>query len=142
MKKNTITSKLGTIIAAIMLFCIIVLFISMYSVHFQEVKRAGCVVAFGCENVTKVIVNPSDIGKIKAGDEAVAKQVGEDISWTIQHKSIFEGQYVMDLDGKLLAVDENLMEQGFETGETFFIDEEVLETLLVTKAPTFSDVYN
>lgn len=142
MKKNTITIKLGTIIAAIMLFCIIVLFISMYSVNYKEVKKAAGVEAFGCANITTALINPSDIDKIKAGDEAVAKQVGEDISWTIQHKGIFEGQYVMDLDGKLLAVDENLMEQGFETGETFFIDEEVLETLLVTKAPTFSDVYN
>lgn len=114
----------------------------MYSVNYKEMKKAAGVKAFVCANITTALMNPSDIDKIKAGDEAVAKQVGEDISCTIQHKGIFEGQYVMDLDGKLLAVDENLMEQGFETGESFFIDEEVLETLLVTKAPTFSDVYN
>src|SRR5699024_3613865 len=56
-------------------------------------------------------------------------------------KSIFEGQYVMDLDATLLAVDENLMEQGFSTGDTFYIEEDDLERLKITKAPVYSDVY-
>lgn len=73
MKKNT------TIIASIMLFCIIVLFISMYSVNDKEVKKAAAVEAFGCAIITTAI-NLSDMDKMKAGDEAVAKQVGEDMA--------------------------------------------------------------
>lgn len=73
---------------------------------------------YGCANITTALVDSTDIEKIKAGDKEIAKQVGEQISWTVQHKGIYEGQYVMDLEGILLAVDENILEQGFEAGDT------------------------
>lgn len=113
----------------------------MYKTNYAEVKKAAGVEAFGCANITTALIDPTDIEKIKDGDEAVAKQVGEDINWTVQHKGIFEGQYVMDLDQKLLAVDENIMGQGFDVGDTFHISEEDVERLTITKAPVYSDVY-
>src|SRR5699024_2606434 len=79
--------------------------------------------------------------KIKQGDTALAEEVGESINWTIQHKGIFEGQYVMGLEGNLIAVDENLMVQGFSVVDTFHIDEVDLERLKITKSPVYSVVY-
>src|SRR5699024_5207861 len=121
--------------------CMGIIFYSMYKTNYTEVKKAAGVEAFGCANITTALIDPSDIEKIKQGDTELAEEVGKDISWTVQHKNIFEGQYVMDLTGELMAVDENLMEQGFDVGDEFYIDEEDLERLKVTKAPVYSDVY-
>lgn len=139
--KNIIARKLGIIIMAILIFCIIVIFLSMYRANYKEITKAAGVEAYGCANITTALVDPADIAKIKAGDAETAERVGEKISWTIQHKNIFEGQYVMNLDKTLLAVDENLLEQGFEPGDAFHISDEDLEQLKMTKAPVYSDVY-
>src|SRR5699024_1915985 len=58
-----------------------------------------------------------------------------------QRKNILEGQYIMELSGNWMAVDENVMEQGFDVGDECHIDEEDLERLKVTKSPVYSDVY-
>ena len=140
-KTNTITMRLGLIITGILLFCIVIIFLSMYRTNYDEIKKAAGVEAYGCANITTALIDPQDIEKIKNGDTEAAEKLGEDISWTIQHKNIFEGQYVMDLDKKLIAVDENLMEQGYAPGDEFYISDENLDRLLVSKSPTFSDVY-
>src|SRR5690625_2135853 len=140
-REKSITRRLGFIIMGILVMCMLIIFISMYRTNYVEVKKAAGVEAFGCANITTALIDPSDIEKIKQGDTELAEEVGEDINWTIQHKNIFEGQYVMDLNGELMAVDENLMEQGFDVGDEFYIDEEDLERLKVTKSPVYSDVY-
>ncbi|MFD2512048.1 hypothetical protein ACFSUR_28315 [Halalkalibacter alkalisediminis] len=38
---------------------------------------------------------------------AAAKQTGDIISWTVEHKDIFSAQYILSLDETLLAADEN-----------------------------------
>ena len=140
-KSKSITRRLGIIIMGILITCMIIIFVSMYKTNYDEVKKAAGVEAFGCANITTALIEPTDIEKIKQGDTELAEEVGESINWTIQHKGIFEGQYVMDLEGDLIAVDENLMEQGFNVGDAFHIDEEDLERLKITKAPVYSDVY-
>lgn len=140
-RKNMITRKLGLIIMGILLFSIIIIFISMYRANYTEIQKSAGVEAYGCANITTALVNPSDLEKIKAGDKETADKVGEEISWTIQHKNIFAGQYIMDTDGKLLAVDENLLKQGFHPGDQFHISKEDLDRLLTARAPVYSDIY-
>lgn len=140
-QKNMITRKLGLIIMGILLFSILIIFISMYKTNYDEIKKSAGVEAYGCANITTALIKPSDIEKIKAGSKDVAAKVGKDISWTIQHKDIFAGQYVMDTDGKLLAVDDNLIDQGFHPGDQFKISDEDLEHLLTARAPVYSDIY-
>lgn len=140
-KEKSITRRLGFIIIAILIVCMGIIFYSMYKTNYAEVEKAAGVEAFGCANITTALIDPSDIEKIKQGDAELAEEVGKDISWTVQHKNIFEGQYVMDLNGELMAVDEGLMEQGFDVGDEFHIDEEDLERLKVTKSPVYSEVY-
>lgn len=138
---QSITRRLGLIIMGILFICMLIIFFSMYRTNYAEVQKAAGVEAFGCANITTALINPNDIEKIKQGDMETAESLGKEIDWTIQHKGIFEGQYIMDLSGELLAVDENLMEQGFNVGDEFFIDEENLERLKVTKSPVYSEVY-
>ena len=54
-------------------------------------------------------------------------KVGEQLNWTTAHKDIFETQYIIDLDGKLLAMDDNLKEDGFKAGDQFYIDKEAMQ---------------
>lgn len=140
-REKSITRRLGFIIMGILVMCMLIIFISMYRTNYVEVKKAAGVEAFGCANITTALIDPSDIEKIKEGDTQLAKTVGEDINWTIQHKGIFEGQYVLDLEGELLAVDDNLMEQGFDVGDPFHMSDDDLERLEITKAPVYSEVY-
>ncbi|HIS28447.1 MAG TPA: methyl-accepting chemotaxis protein [Candidatus Avamphibacillus intestinigallinarum] len=139
--KNMITRKLGFIITGILLFSLIIIFVSMYRANYNEIKKAAGVEAYGCANITTALVDPADLEKIKDGDTELAKKVGDEISWTIQHKNIFAGQYIMDLDKELLAVDENLLDQGFAPGDDFAITDEDLQQVIETKAPVYSDVY-
>lgn len=139
--KNMITRKLGFIITGILIFSMVIIFVSMYKANYDEIKKAAGVEAYGCANITTALVNPSDLEKIKSGNKEIAEKVGEEISWTVQHKDIFAGQYIMDLDKELLAVDENLLSQGFAPGDKFEISDEDLQTLLDTKSPVYSDVY-
>lgn len=140
-QRNRITRKLGFIITGILLFSLVIIFVSMYRANYTEIKKAAGVEAYGCANITTALIDTNDIEKIKNGDKAIAKKLGEDINWTIQHKNIFAGQYVMDLNGKLLAVDENLLDQGFAPGDAFEMNAEDLKHLEETKAPVYSDVY-
>src|SRR5690625_1439376 len=115
---------------SILIFCIVIIFLSMYRTSYKEVTKAAGIEAYGCANITTALIEPNDIFKIKSGDTETATKVGNNISWTIQHKHIFEGQYVLDLDGTLLALDENLEEQGFKQGDTFYLSEENLVFIL------------
>ncbi|WLV24096.1 methyl-accepting chemotaxis protein [Aciduricibacillus chroicocephali] len=140
-QKNMITRKLGFIIMGILLFSIGVIFVSMYKTNYDEIKKSAGVEAYGCANITTALIKPSDIEKIKAGNTETADKVGKDISWTVQHKDIFAGQYIMDTNGKLLAVDDNLLSQGFHPGDQFQISEEDLDHLMTARAPVYSDIY-
>nr|WP_240374869.1 methyl-accepting chemotaxis protein [Bacillus piscicola] len=140
-KRNQITWKLGIIIMGILLFCIGVIFLSMYRTSYQEIKKAAGIELYGCANITTALVAPEDVLKAKTGNRDTSASLGEQINWTIHHKDIFEGQYIIDLDGTMLAVDENLQTQGFEAGDSFYIDKTAMEELRETRAPVYSDVY-
>ena len=88
--KNVITRRLGLIIMSILIFCIIIIFLSMYRANYKEITKAAGIELYGCANITTALVDPADLAKIKAGDTETAKKVGESINWTIQHKNIFE----------------------------------------------------
>lgn len=140
-EKNRLTLKLGTIIISILLICIVVISLSMYYSSYKEIKKAAGIELYGCANITTALVDPTDIEKILAGDSSVSRKVGEKISWTIDHKHIFEGQYIIDPSGTVLAVDQNVEKQGIQVGDQFYVDEEAISNLLETKAPTYSNVY-
>ena len=46
------------------------------------------------------------------------------------------------MDGTLLAADENLQQQGFTYGDSFYMEAKALFHLVEMKHPTYSNVYN
>lgn len=140
-QQNRLTWKLGAVIMGILIFCLIIISLSMYRASYMEIKKAAGIELYGCANITTALIAPSEIEKILLGDRQLSKKVGEQINWTIEHKHIFEGQYIVDTNGTILAADGNMQKQGFSPGDTFYIDEEAIAELLETKSPSYSQVY-
>ena len=63
------------------------------------------------------------------------------LNWTIEHKDIFETQYILDLNGEILALDDNSREKGLKPGDSVPMDEKALAMLLEMKHSTYTELY-
>lgn len=136
-----ITGKIAIIVLSIVLVSISLVTVVSYVTSYNQVKQAAGVELIGCANITTGILNPEDIEKLAAGDDSIRQQIEERISWTIAKKPIFKNEYILSLDGKLLAADKSLQEQGIKAGDSFDIDQKAFEMVKTMKHPEFSDVY-
>ncbi|MDI7744135.1 methyl-accepting chemotaxis protein [Lysinibacillus fusiformis] len=139
--KNSLTFQLGTIIAGILVVMILITSVATYNTAYDKLYEAAGVEAYGCANITTGLIEPSELVKAIAGDDEAQANIGEQLNWTTAHKDIFENQYIMDLQGNLVAVDDHLKEQGFKPGDAFEYDKEAVSMLLEMGHPTYSDAY-
>jgi methyl-accepting chemotaxis protein len=139
--KNTLTVHLGLIIVGIMVAMLAITAFATYKTAYDKLYDAAGVEAYGCANITTGLIQPDDIVKIKNGDMETAGDVGEQLNWTTAHKDIFETQYILDLDGKVLATDDNYRADGVQTGDVLPVDEAAIDELLKKKHPTYSELY-
>lgn len=140
MKKN-LTWQLGIIIVIVIFISLIITSISNYWSSYRKTYEAAGIEAVGCANITTGLVNPADIEALIAGDKKLLNDVENSLDWTTDHKSIFENQYILLLDGTILAADDNLKEQGYKSGDKFYVDKEVIEMIQETKHPHYSKIY-
>lgn len=108
---------------------------------YSKVKEAAGIELIGCANITTGLLTKDEIDSLQALSTSEAAELGKKINWTIEHKPIFENQYLLSLEGKVLVADESLQKQGIQVGDSFKMDPEVLKTLMKEKKPVFSDVY-
>ncbi|MEK4244651.1 methyl-accepting chemotaxis protein [Psychrobacillus sp. FSL K6-2684] len=139
--KNTLTTHLGAIIVGVMIVMLTITSIATYKTAYGELYKAAGIEAYGCANITTGLLTPEDVQKILSGDSAAVNSIGEKLNWTTAHKDIFETQYILDLDGKILALDDNLKEAGFKAGDQFYIDEEAINMLVSMGHSTYSESY-
>ena len=139
--KNTLTVHLGSIIVGIIVAMLLITSIATYKTAYDELYKAAGIEAYGCANITTGLIDPSDMKKLLAGDATAVAAVSKQLNWTTAHKDIFETQYIIDLDGKLLAIDDNLKADGYKAGDQFYIDKEATEMLVKMGHPTYSDIY-
>lgn len=139
--KNTLTFQLGTIIAGILIVMITITSVSTYITAYDKLYEAAGVEAYGCANITTGLIDPVMLEKALAGDEEAKIQLGNLLNWTTEHKSIFDSQYILDLNGNIIALDANLAKKGFAPGDSFYIDEEAIGMLLEMNHPTYSKSY-
>ncbi|MCG7334536.1 methyl-accepting chemotaxis protein [Sporosarcina sp. ACRSM] len=140
--RNTLTIQLGAIIVGIMIAMLAITSIATYKTAYEKLYDAAGVEAYGCANITTGLLRPEDVDKMLAGDQGVMEEVGQQLNWTVDHKNIFETQYIVDLDGKILALDDNLRAKGIEPGDSVPLDEEAIRLLLETKHSTYSELYH
>lgn len=139
--KNNLTVHLGMIIVGIIASMLVITSVATYNTAYNELYKAAGIEAYGCANITTGLIQPDDVKKILAGDTSAIESVGEQLNWTTAHKEIFETQYIIDLDGKLLAMDDNLKEDGFKAGDQFYIDKEAVAMLVEMQHATYSEAY-
>lgn len=139
--KNNLTMHLGMIIVGIIASMLFITSFATYNTAYDELYKAAGIEAYGCANITTGLIQPDDVKKIVAGDKSAIDNVGEQLNWTTAHKDIFETQYIIDLNGKLLALDDNLKEDGFKAGDQFHIDKEAIDMLVDMKHSTYSETY-
>lgn len=135
--KNTLTVQLGAIIVGIMVAMLAITSFATYQTAYDKLYDAAGIEAYGCANITTGLIEAGDIVKIKNGDTAVMDKVGQQINWTVEHKDIFDSQYIIDLDGTILAVDDNFKQQGMSPGDVIPFDKEAIQELLETGHPTY-----
>lgn len=138
---RSLTFQLGSLLIGILIVMLVITSIATYKTAYDKLFEAAGIEAYGCANITTGLLVPEDIEAALAGDAAVQKTVGKQLNWTTAHKDIFETQYIVDLDGKLIAVDDHLKAQGFEPGDQFEIDKEAIAMLKEMGHPTYSDAY-
>ena len=115
--------------------------IATYKTAYDKLYDAAGVEAYGCANITTGLLDSNDIDKAIAGDQTAKDKISKQIEWTVKHKDIFETQYILDLNGKILALDHHLAEKGFSTGDSFYIDKEAINMLVKMKHSTYSKPY-
>ncbi|HJV32291.1 MAG TPA: HAMP domain-containing methyl-accepting chemotaxis protein, partial [Bacillales bacterium] len=57
-------------------------------------------------------------------------------------KPIFHNAYILDFNGKILAADQSLQNQGFKSGDSFHIDKNAINMVRKMKHPAYSKVYS
>lgn len=139
--KRGITWQLGIIIICVLFVSMLITSISNYWVTYKNTYEAAGIEAVGCANITTGLISPSDIKKVLNGDEETREELEKTISWTVEHKKLFENQYIILLDGTIVVADDNLKKQGFNSGDKFYIDKELIETIQETKHPHYSEIY-
>ncbi|MDP1392444.1 methyl-accepting chemotaxis protein [Lysinibacillus capsici] len=139
--RNSLTFQLGTIIAGILVVMLGITSFATYITAYNKLYDAAGVEAYGCANITTGLINPQQLDKAIQGDKAVQESIGNDLNWTTGHKDIFQTQYILSLDGTLLALDDHLAEKGYAPGDQFYLDKEAIDMLLTHKHPTYSQPY-
>lgn len=123
------------------LIVFIIIVASNYFLTFRQTLDAAGIEAYGCANITTGLINPNELIAFIDGDTTKLDSLNESIDWAVDHKQIFHNQYIISLDGSLLAVDKHISQQGFNVGDQFALDEAVVDEILTTKQPTYSKIY-
>lgn len=139
---RSLTFQLGSLIIGILVVMLAITSVATYKTAYDKLFEAAGIEAYGCANITTGLILPDDMKKALDGDSSTQDKVGKQLNWTTAHKDIFETQYIVDLDGTLVAVDDNLQNKGFKPGDKFKVDEEAIAMLTQMKHPTYSKAYN
>ncbi|MBM7660108.1 methyl-accepting chemotaxis protein [Bacillus mesophilus] len=139
--KRTLTFQLGRIIIGVIFSSLLITSIATYITAYNKIYDAAGIEAYGCAYITTGLLNPLDVDQMLAGDLETSDKVGSSLNWTTAHKDIFEAQYIMKIDGTLIALDDNLKASGFKVGDTFKFDQEAIDMLVEMKHPTYSQAY-
>lgn len=139
--KKSITWQLGIIIVLMIFISMVITSVSNYWTSYEKTYEAAGIEAVGCANITTGLINPSDIEEIKNGNKSLQNELQDTIDWTTNHKEIFETHYILDLNGIILAADNQLKKQGFKAGDEFYVDQNAIKELIDSKHPQYSEIY-
>ncbi|KYG90572.1 methyl-accepting chemotaxis protein [Metasolibacillus sp. FSL H7-0170] len=139
--RNSLTFQLGTIIAGILVVMLSISSFATYITAYNKIYEAAGIEAYGCANITTGLIAAADVEQALNGNDAKKQEMSDALNWTTAHKNIFQTQYILTLEGTLLALDQHLVQDGFKIGDAFYVDEKAVSALLQDKHPTYSEIY-
>lgn len=146
-KKLGVTMKKSVVFKTIAVVTLIVL-VSVGALNFiyiqnarSEIIEAAGIELVGCAHITTGLIDSQLLEASLDGDGMAGEKLSEIINWTIEKKPIFDSHYILSLDGEIIALDEHLQKDGFQLGDTFYFEEEKLQSILDGNHATFTEVY-
>jgi methyl-accepting chemotaxis protein len=139
--KKSIIARLSWLIILVTFISLSVISFTNYHITYSKVKEAAGIELIGCANITTGLLTEQDIDSLVDLSPSEAKEIEQKINWTTEHKPIFENQYLLSLDGKVLVSDKNLQKKGIQVGDKYKVDPQILKKIKIDKKPIFSDVY-
>lgn len=100
-----------------------------YYFSYKETLKSAGIELTGCANITTGILSADKLVQLVEGNQQILPEIEEQLEWTISHKHIFSAEYILSLNGTLVASDSHLKEQGYQIGDSFSISEEAIEQL-------------
>jgi methyl-accepting chemotaxis protein len=140
--KFGLAGKITTIVILLFTTSSILVTSLNYNNSYKQVEKAAGVELDGCASITTGIIDLDLLQSVIDGDTSNIKKLEKDISWTIKKKPIFHNAYILDFNGKILAADQSLQNQGFKSGESFHIDKNAINMVRKMKHPAYSKVYS
>ncbi|OAB42812.1 methyl-accepting chemotaxis protein [Paenibacillus glacialis] len=141
-----LAKKITLKLIALLLVVGISISIFAYQITYRQVDEALGIETVGCANITSGLVNPQDILALAQGDTSILSNVETNIDWIIHKKPLFKEAFILSLDGKILAADNNLKKRGYQAGDTFYfnkVDQEMINSMkhsLSSKVYTYDEI--
>lgn len=116
--------------------------IVMYFTIFNNTLAAAGMEAYGCAFITTGLIDSGLMEQSLSGDQVAQEQLGKDLNWTVEHKPLFRNQYVLDLAGRVVALDDYSVDYELHPGFEHPISQETIDYILTEKQPTYSNIYD
>lgn len=138
---RSISKKIVIILAISLTFSFLISNAMTYYSIFNKTLDSAGIEAYGCANITTGLINQRELNKALSGDVVASNEVGKQLNWTIDHKAIFETQYILDLEGNIIAADQNSLKNGTKIGNKHSLDFKLIKEMAEMKHPMHSDIY-
>ncbi|MED4959386.1 methyl-accepting chemotaxis protein, partial [Paenibacillus macerans] len=113
-----------------------------YRMTYAQVEQSVGIETVGCANITTGLVDPKDIEALAQGDRSGLTELEKRLNWTVAHKPLFKEAFLMSLDGKILAADENLQKRGYRAGDSFYFSPQDRDMIMTMKHSVYTKVYD
>lgn len=139
---KSVSRKIVSILTLALTISFLITSLSMYNSVYNKTLTSAGIEAYGCANITTGLIDYNDLEKALTGDQKVVDKLQSELDWTVDHKHIFRNQYVLDLKGKVIAMDSKTNPAtGVSIGDMYPVNQGFIDEVITTKAPTYSDIY-
>lgn len=112
-----------------------------YRMAYRQVEQSVGVELVGCANITTGLIDPADIEALLRGNAASKTKVEQQINSIVELKPIFKEAFILSLEGKILAADQQLQKRGYHAGDTFYFNQTDQAMIRSMKHSLYSNVY-
>lgn len=112
-----------------------------YRTTYAQIETSVGIETVGCANITTGLLESAIVQQLAQGDLSNLTQTENRLNWTIDHKPLFKEAFLLSLDGKILAADQNIKQRGYSSGDSFYFPEEIRDQILDMKHSAYTEVY-